>query len=237
MNWLRTAFDRVVGFVPNLIAGLVILAVGYLVARVLARVARPLLHRAGFDRLLARHNLIETRGEGEERGSSGVGTAIFWVVMLVAAMQAARAWTLNYIADGLARFIGYLPNVVAAAFIFGVALFFGDWVRRRMITREAASSSAPTIAPGAVRSGILVLGAFMALRQLLIAPQIVTVAFALALGAIAVAAALSFGLGGRNVAERMTRGWYDQRRRSSLDEEDVDRPILGPDDRPRAPTH
>jgi hypothetical protein len=61
-----------------------------------------------------------------------------------------------------------------------------------------------------VRAGILTLGGFMALRELLLAPEIVTLAFALAFGAISVAGALAFGLGGRAVAERMTRRWYDR---------------------------
>ena len=54
------------------------------------------------------------------------------------------------------------------------------------------------------------MGAFMALRELQIAPEIVTIAFTLTLAAIALAAALAFGLGSRNVAGQVTQQWYDR---------------------------
>lgn len=207
MEWLQTAFGRIVGFLPDLIAGIVVLAVGVLIAWLLARIVSPLLHRIGFDRLLARHHLI---GDEERRGGSRAGgQAVFWIVFLAAAVQAARAFRLDFVAVGLARVLAYVPHLVAAAVIFGAALLFGDWVRGRM--REGERT--PSVAPGAVRAGILALGAFMALRELLIAPQIVTIAFTLALGTIAVATALSFGLGTRSTAERMARDWYDDTER------------------------
>jgi hypothetical protein len=192
-----------------LIAGIVILAVGFLLARLLNRLAVPVLHRIGFDRLASRHRLIEDRPYTRS-GSIGGGQVVFWVVMLVTVQAAARALRLNYIADGLGRVIAYLPHVLGAAVIFGAALLFGDWVRDRMRTRatEHTAVANSNLAPGAVRAGILALGGFMALRELLIAPQIVTIAFTLALGAIAIATALAFGLGGRKVAGQLTEDWY-----------------------------
>jgi hypothetical protein len=61
-----------------------------------------------------------------------------------------------------------------------------------------------------VRAGVLALGAFMALRELQIAPEIVTIAFTLTLAAIALAAALAFGLGSRGVAGQVTQQWYER---------------------------
>jgi hypothetical protein len=62
-----------------------------------------------------------------------------------------------------------------------------------------------------VRAGILAVGAFMALRELQIAPEIVTVAFTVTVAAIGLAAALAFGLGGRGVAGQVAQRWYDRR--------------------------
>jgi hypothetical protein len=227
MYWLTTAFTRIVAFLPNLVAGLVILAVGVLIGWALARVLRPVLHRAGFDRLLGRHGLIDA--SASDAGSRSVSVAAFWVVVLAAAMQAARAFSLDTISFGLARVLAYLPHVVAAVVIFVVALMFGDWVRDRM----RIQARGPELTPSAVRSGILALGVFMALRELLIAPQIVTIAFTLVLGAIALASAISFGLGARDTAGRLARRWYDEsaadrtaakreRLRESIDEHEHD---------------
>lgn len=207
MTWLRTALGRIIEFLPDLLAGVIILAIGWLIGRVLARVVIPILHRTGFDRLLARHKIIRSSPD-TRAGSRGAGEAIFWVVLLAALMQATRAWHLDFLATGLAHVLAYVPHLLAAALIFGVTLIFADWVRSRVGPTDERRAS---LVPGAIRAGILAFGAFVALRELLIAPQIVTIAFTLVLGAIAVATALSVGLGTRSVAERMARDWYEHK--------------------------
>src|SRR5262249_41378764 len=154
--------------------------------------------RLGFDRFVARLGLGQPKGE--ETASRFLGSVVLFFIMVAAIMQAARLWGLTFVADGLARFLAYVPHVVAAAFIFTVALFFGNWVRGRLM-REAAEGEDRRLArvlPSAVRIGIIALGSFMALRELQIAPEIVNAAFILIVAAAAVAAALAFGLGARD---------------------------------------
>ena len=225
MQWLHTAFGDVVGFLPNLVAGLAILFLGYLISLFLSRAARTILRRLHFDRLLYRLRVIEQSdltqpGIGPRWG----GSTVFAVGMITTLMQVARAWRLDFVASGLSRLLAYLPHVLGAVLIFGAALFFGDWVRARILTRERAvaqdtslprssTSSKGLLASGA-RGGILAVGSFMALRELQLAPEIVNIAFTLVLGAIAVAAAVAFGLGARDVAARLTKDWYERRGRS-----------------------
>lgn len=212
MESLREALASVVAFLPNLIAGLVVLAIGWLIAWVIARVVRGVLPRLGFDRFLAKHRLTDRPPETRP-GSRVVASAAFWVVMLIALMEATATWGLRAVANGLGQVLAYLPNVVAAVLIFGAALVVGNWVHDRMRSAPAQERLGVTILPGAVRAGILTIGAFIALRQLLIAPEILIIGFALVFGAIAVATALAFGLGGRRAAERMTEEWYDRQQR------------------------
>jgi len=209
--WLRAAWHDFLAFLPDLLLGIVILVFGYVVARVLAAITRPLLHRIGFDRLIARLG-IEERAQATRQGARWGASFVFWVTMLVAVMYATDAWRLDVVASGVAAILGYVPHLIGAAVIFGAALFFGNFVRDRIVEGEVTGdvSQRPLVA-GAIRAGILALGAFMALRELQIAPQIVTLAFSLTLGAIALAAALAFGLGSRDVAGRVTRRWVDKR--------------------------
>jgi hypothetical protein len=213
MDTLRSALARTVNFLPDLLAGLIVLAIGWLVGAILRSVVVAVLSRMGFDRFLAKHGVI---GQPPERraGSRAVGSATFWVVMLIALMQAAFIWRLNFVANGAAAVLAYVPNLIAAALIFGAAFIIGNWVgdRLRAGQREAYS----TMLPGAVRAAILTIGAFLALRQLAIAPEILTIAFALVFGAIAVATALAFGLGGRDTARQMTEDWYQGQRTRRL---------------------
>jgi len=209
IHWLTTAFDGIVAFFPSLVAGLVILLIGYIVAKVLARVTRSLAHRLGFERLITRLEI----GSAEDRVQSPawLGRAVFFVVMLVALVQASRAWRLELVATGLANVIAYLPHVVAAAFILGIALYAGNWARARLVRAGAQRVSVSGLVPSAVRAVIIGVGAFMALRELQIAPEIVNAAFIILLGAVGVAGAIAFGLGGRDVAKKITSSWYERR--------------------------
>lgn len=212
IHWLTTAFDGIVAFLPNLIAGLFILLVGYVIARVLARVTRSLLTRVPFSRLLTKLGVVDE--SDAKSGPRWAGEAVFAIVILATAMQVARAWNLALVASGLAAVLTYVPHILGAVFILAVALFVGNWVRDQMLRRVDSSQMTDElrrIVPGAVRAGILAVGAFMALRELQVAPEIVTIAFAVTLGGIALAAALAFGLGSRSVAGQMTQQWYDHR--------------------------
>jgi hypothetical protein len=216
MHWFTTAFDGVVGFLPKLLAGLVILLVGYVVAVALERIARAILGRVGYDRLISKLGLIDGDKTVSHDGSRWTGRAVFAVVMLAAITQAARTWDLAMVADGVGRILAYVPHLVGATVIFGASLYFGNWAYERIGQREIEASartgaSGRSLMPSLVRAAILALGGFMALRELQIAPEIVTIAFTLTLAAIALGAALAFGLGSREVAARVTQQWYERR--------------------------
>ena len=208
MHRFTTAFDGAVGFLPSLVAGLLVLFVGYLIGKVLAGVTRGLLSRVGYDRLLAKIGLVDSSQMNV--GSRWTGSAVFVLVMLAAIMQAARVWNLQMVAVGVSAILAYVPHLVGAAVIFAAALYFGDWVRGRIARGEGARASQRPLIASSVRAGVLAMGAFMALRELQIAPEIVTIAFTLTLAAIALAAALAFGLGSRGVAAQVTQQWYER---------------------------
>ena len=208
MHWFSTAFDGAVGFIPSLFAGLVILFVGWVIAKVLAGVTRNLLRRTGYDRLMTRIGVIDS--SESHLGSHWTGSAVFWLVMLATVMQTARAWNLQMVAVGISQIIAYIPHLIGAAVIFAAALYFGNWVRERIARGEGTRPGQRPLIAASVRAGVLALGAFMALRELQIAPEIVTIAFTLTLAAIALAAALAFGLGSRGVAGQVTQQWYEK---------------------------
>jgi hypothetical protein len=208
VHWFTTAFDGAVGFLPSLIAGLLVLLAGYVIAKILAGVTRGLLSRIGYDRLLAKIGLVDSSQTNV--GARWTGSAVFVLVMLAAIMQAARVWNLQMVAVGVSGIIAYVPHLIGAAVIFAAALYFGDWVRSRIARGEGARASQRPLIASSVRAGVLAMGAFMALRELQIAPEIVTIAFTLTLAAIALAAALAFGLGSRGVAAQVTQQWYER---------------------------
>lgn len=101
-------------------------------------------------------------------------------------------------------FLNLLGQILLGLIIFAVGLWLANLAAN--VIQETGSQWANILAPAA-RVAILVLAGAMALRQMGLAPEIVNLAFGLMLGAIAVAAALAFGLGGREEAADVLRNW------------------------------
>jgi hypothetical protein len=204
---LRDALGRGIAFLPNLIAAAVILAVGLFVARALGKLTERGLRAVGLDRRESMHKLL---GEGRslERVPRVGGQAVFWVLGLITVGLAIDALHLAWLSAGVAHVMGYLPNVLAACLVVGAGYVAGNFVYRTLARRDPSSTA---MTPRIARGGIFALAGFMALQQLNIATTIVTVAFTVGIAAMAVAAAVAFGLGNRELAGRITREWYERR--------------------------
>src|SRR5690606_15024545 len=202
-------------FLPNLLAALVILAIGLLIASALGRITRRILD--GID-LQRRHRVRQLFDSDKvlSRLPHTAGRIVYWVVALITIGVAVDALQLAWLSAGMSRVLGYLPNVLAAAAILFAAYLIGNYLRRRAADRQAELSPeqrSSGLLPGLLRAGIYAIAAFMALQELGIARTIVTSAFIIALGGVAVAAALAFGWGNRELAGRVTRDWYERRGR------------------------
>jgi len=212
---LQQALDRFIGFLPNLLAFLVILFIGYLIARLVRSAVTVALQKVGLDRALSG----STAGTYVERVSPGasparlIGALAFWFVFLFALSIAIAALRIPALTGFLNDVQSYLPNVVAAVLIFvaaaALAGLLGGVVRDLMGDTQMGRLL-QAVVPGL----ILAIGTFMVLDQLNIAPQIVTITYAALLGMLALAGALAFGLGGRDVASRMLEDAYEAGRRS-----------------------
>jgi hypothetical protein len=202
---LSDALARAVAFLPNLFAAIVILAVGFLIASLLGRLTRRALEAVGLERRPRIRQFI-----GHERSLSRLpytaGRVVYWVVGIITLGVAIDALHLTWLSAGVAVVLGYLPNILAAALIVGVGYLIGNFVYRRI----SESASISPIWGRVARIAVLAVAGFMAVHQLGIAPAIVTTAFTLCLGALAVAAAVAFGLGNRELAGRITQDWYER---------------------------
>jgi hypothetical protein len=129
-------------------------------------------------------------------------------IMLFAAIEAARQLGFMLLADLLAQFLVLAGQILLGLIIIAIGLYLADLLARAV--RNSNVQGAPTLATVS-RVAIIGLAVAMGLRQMGVANEIVSLAFALLLGAIAVAAALAFGLGGRTVAGRELEAWLEGR--------------------------
>lgn len=210
---LQRGLDAVIGFIPNLVGCLVILFIGYLIARLVKAGVAKLLEAVGLDRALSGSQAgtyVERMSPGA-RPSRLVAVVAFWFIFIYAIAAAIGALKIPALTGFMSNVQNYLPNVIAAVLILviGVALAgIADSLVDRLLGDTAAGRMARTVAP----TLILAIVAFMVLNQLHIAPAIVTVTYIALIGMLAVAGALAFGLGGRELAADMMRDAYDSAR-------------------------
>jgi uncharacterized membrane protein len=204
---LADAFRRAISFLPNIFAALIILAVGLFVAAILGKITTRLLTAAGLDRRPSMRKLLGHEAT-LQRLPPICGKIVYWVLALVTVGVAVDALHLVWLSAGVARILGYLPSVLAACVIAAVGYIAGNFLYREVAKREQTSS---VLWARIARGTVFALAAFMALQQLGIATAIITIAFTVGLSAMAIAAALAFGLGNRELAGRVTRDWYERR--------------------------
>ena len=210
---VQRGLDNLIGFLPNLIGFLIILAIGYVIARVVKSIVTALLEKIGTDRA------VHTGSTGEYvnrvapgfRPSSAVGTVVFWFLFLGALAIAVAQLGIAALDNFIGEVVGYLPNVVAAILILVVAIMLSGAVGT-MVARSMGDTPTGKVVGAVAPVLIMAIGVFMVLDQLQIARQIVTITYAALLGGLFLAMALAFGLGGRDVAGRMLSEAYDRER-------------------------
>lgn len=205
---------RIIEFLPNLIGAIVILIIGYMIAKLLEKVVRKALNRARFDRAIHNTSAGNTISRIIESPSRLGGRIAFWLVFIGAISLAVSALNLPVLNDLLNAIYSYVPNIVAAVLIFLVASAISAGAAafaQRVMGRTAMAKIVATVVPAIVMS----LAVFMILNQLGIARDIVNILFTAIVGAIALGLALAFGLGGRDVARELLEQAADSARSNS----------------------
>jgi hypothetical protein len=209
---IQQGIDDLIGFLPRLIGFLLILLVGYLVAKALQKAVSLALEKIGTDRALesGTTGVHVARVMPDASPSRVIGRVVFWFVLLGALSIAIASLGVNALNDFLADVFGYLPNVIAAILIFVIAGALAGWLGRSA-SRLLGDSATGRLAATALPVLVMAIAVFMILNQLRIATEIVTITYAALLGSAALGVALAFGLGGREVAGRVLEEAYRRR--------------------------
>ena len=198
---------------PALVGALVILFAGYLLAKVLEKLVERGLRRIRLNQLLERGGVMQAveRSGSHLNPVRVLANLVFWLVMFAVILVAANALGLDSLANVFSELVSYIPSVIAAIVIILVGIVLGGFVGG-LISASAGALHGGRALARVGRGGVILLAIFMALQELGIATDIVTTAFAILFGAIALAMALAFGLGNRELAGEITREWYQHYR-------------------------
>jgi hypothetical protein len=210
---LEQSFALLGEFVPALFGALVILFAGYLVAKVVEKGTARLLRRLRFNQLLERGGVLQAveRSGSHLNPAKVIANLLFWMVMFAVLLIAASAIGLDSLANVFTELMSYIPSVIAAIVIIILGIVLGGFVGGLIMASAGGLHGGPWLARIG-RGGVIVLAVFMALQELGIATDIVTTAFAILFGAVALALALAFGLGNRDLAGEIVREWYERYR-------------------------
>src|ERR687885_660608 len=203
---LQNALSTFLSYIPQLIGAIVILIVGYIIAKALQAIVGRVLEGIGFDRWMERGGIKQffDRADTQHTPHSILGRLVFWFVFIIAITMAADALGIPQVSAVLAQLIAYIPNIIAAILILILAALLANFLAG-IVRGATGSETLSSIA----RYAIIVYAVFAALTQLGIAVQLTANTFLIVLGAVALAAAIAFGIGGREVAQDILEKAYN----------------------------
>jgi hypothetical protein len=202
---VREMLTRILAYLPVLLGALVILIVGWIVAKAIKRLIEVVLKTVRFDALADKAGIttILKKGDLKITASQVVSGLVYWLVIIMVLVMVVNALGLPKASDVLASLFAYVPNVIAALFVLVVAMFLATFVSGIVHTAAGnANLPRPEMYAGVSRWAIIIFAATIALGELGIAPLLVTTTFNIILGGVCLALALAFGLGGKDAAAR-----------------------------------
>ena len=205
--------DIIFGFIPNILAAVILIVIGCMVAKFSGNIVQSLVASAGLDGKLAK---LLDRKASHFVLSKVIGTTVHTVMVIFFIVESFSVLHLQVVADIGEAIIGYMPYVLAA-----VLILIACYVCSSMV-QKALQKNGHTTAALVSKCAIYTVGGFMVLSELGIAQRIVNTFFVVIVSALAIAFAISFGIGGKDFAARTLKrleGKCDHSEKTEIDSE------------------
>lgn len=211
MEWLtfvvvdpvKAMLIKVWSYVPSLAGAIIILVVGWLVAKLIEALVVRMLKSVRLDMASDKAGITNVLAQGEIKLSLSelIGVVIYWIVTLVVIATALNALNLSIAAELVSRLVGYVPNILAAIFILVIGSFLATFVSTivRTSANNAGIGTAKLLAK-ITQAVITIFAVIVAIEQLGIASALIVLAVNIILISIGMSIALAFGLGCKDIA-------------------------------------
>lgn len=203
LDSLQEVWISFIGFLPTLLAALIVFIIGWLIAIFLGRVANKIVKTIKLDTLLNKLGFKKALTKAKLKLDSGkfFDVLVKWFFIIVFLMTAVDILGLQEVALFLKTILYYLPNVIVAAIILLAAVVVGDFMKRFVkASADTAGLASSGAISGIVKWAILIFGFVIALTQLGIAAALIQTIVIGLIAMIALAGGLAFGLGGKDHA-------------------------------------
>jgi small-conductance mechanosensitive channel len=203
---LTTFWTQLASFVPQLLAALLLLFIGWILAKLARSGVRRLLTALKFDKITEKSGLEAFMQHAElELSLAGViGNLVYWLIILVMIVTVANSLGLQMVADLFNKVVFYIPNVIVAILVLVFGTILARFINRLVFAwlNNMEFDGALTVSTFS-EYAMMVFVFFIAMEQLQIANELLTAAFIIAFGAVGLAFAIAFGMGAKDWASRV----------------------------------
>lgn len=208
---MTALWTKVASFIPNLFVALVLVLLGFIVAKLLDTLLSKLLGKLGLDRLMAGTGLTKILGRAgfQVPVSTLIGKIVYWFVLLIFLVSAAESLGLERVSATLDVLALYLPKVFGAALILLAGVLLAHLLSG--LVRGAAEGVGLEYAHGLARLAqglVIIISISVAIGQLEVKTDLLNNVIAIVLISVGLAVALALGLGSRGLASQILAGIY-----------------------------
>ena len=216
LDTTREFLHQAAAFLPRLILALVVVVLGWLLAKAVRFAIERALRAVNFNVLTERAGTDHFLQRGGLRGDTTTvfGLLVYWIVLIAALMIAFNGLGLTYVTDLLQRVELFAPRVAVAGLILILGAYFARFVGEAVDTYCLSAQIPDADMIGKiVRYLVMTFVLMIALSQLEVGDDFVQRAFLIVLAGVVLAFALAFGLGGRDWAAALLERWWPQRKK------------------------
>jgi hypothetical protein len=206
---LSAMLSKLIAYIPNLIGAIVILFIGFIIAKIVEIIAKKISKKLGVNKLSKQSGMDEKLQESNiaKDFPEIFGKILFWFVMFMFFMSASDTLGLDVVSRTLRTIMLYIPNILASILILLFGLFIAN-ITKKSIKKKNSAIPSMVMAANLIYMIINVVTISLAINQLEIETELLNQVVSIVLISMGVALALSLGLGTRDVASDIISGAY-----------------------------
>lgn len=203
---LQNLWSAFIGFLPRFLGAIIVFLVGWLIAAVLAKLAAQIIRVLRIDQILEKIGFKRSLEKANLKLDSGkfIGELVRWFFIIVFLIAATDILNLSQVTEFLRDVLLYIPQVIVALLILLAAVLIANFLQKLVkASVEAAELKGANFLSAVTKWAILIFAILAALLQLGIVPALIQTIFTGFIAALAIAAGLAFGLGGKDLAAQI----------------------------------
>jgi hypothetical protein len=209
----NTFIQQIAGFLPNLIGALLILIIGWIIAKIFRALSIKFLKLIRFNVVTEKARVDQFLADGGVKKSTIqiIGSLFYWLIMLIVVLTAFNSLDLSAAFTLFNQVFMFIPNIIVAVLVLILGLFLANFISQALITYLKNIEIENADAIGKLTNyAIIVFVISISLTQLSIGEELISSAFLIVFGALCLAMALAFGIGGKEWAAGVINRFFNK---------------------------